>query len=144
MFKIIKKQDPFTIFAITRTFNTNTVVYTINDNIESEKNKPINPYWIMYEKNKTGVELESLTSIEFKIGYGYTIHESNYPNYIITVNAIPEIKISINVIDLVATINEHVVTSAHVVCTPILFGLYPKVEKIIFYNESDIVYEKYI
>ena len=66
VFDKVKEQDPFTFFVISRTYNKNVVSITANleeDKIINKTN-PVNPYWIMYEKDISGKSMEALTIYE--------------------------------------------------------------------------------
>lgn len=139
IFKKIKTQDKNTYFIITRSINNNTVVYSSHSSTQI----PINTYWIMYEKNKDGEELETLTSLEYKLAYGYNLKSSpSETKFQINLNGLnkPDMIITCNKENNKAYIDyngEKILTRIHIVCTTQLFGLYPKVIRAELYDEND-------
>ena len=66
---------PNLLFYISRSSNSNVVVYTYNKlgKFDLDINSPINSYWIMREK--PGNPTEELTYMEKKMAYGHDITE---------------------------------------------------------------------
>ena len=140
IFEKVKEQDPYVFFVVTRSWNKNVVVYSLDI---SPKDIVINPYWIMYEKDPNGNEVESLTIIEERFGFGYklisTIHDFEGDNpdtifYKIRINGLPEVELLCNseTLECSCNINDEyiIIKEIYVSCSPILFGMFPRVESI--------------
>ena len=130
----IKKIDPFVFFIITRTYNKNTVCISANidKNNNIIKSNPINPYWIMFEKDLSGKMMEPLTTYENNFGYGYNLKDTNWPLFNITIVATPSLVITCNsethecygFMDNI----KYRILKVNVVCSESFFGLFPTVD----------------
>ncbi len=145
LFKKVQDLDPNTIFVISKNLNSNVVVYSKTE----DEQTPLNAYWVMYENDSSGSELEPLTLIEYNLAFGYTVYDSNYNgkgNTVVTINSIPSLKIQIfdNKCYIVRKDNDISnlveITSGHLMCTNML-GVYPRVDKVMLFNKDILVRE---
>jgi hypothetical protein len=130
VFEKVKQRDSGALFVITKSTNDNVVVYSHN----SMGKGTFGPYWIMYSEAKRAKQasFETLTFFEQKY-YGYTIQSEE--NTTFSVNAIPELIITYNpalsTCSVIIDDKKIILKEIHVVCSLQLFGLYPKVERLI-------------
>ena len=143
LFKKVQDLDPNTIFVISKNLNSNVVVYSKTE----DEQTPLNAYWVMYENDSSGSELEPLTLIEYNLGYGYKVYDNNdKEGTVITINSIPSLRILIfdNKCYIVRKDNDISnlveITSGHIMCTNML-GVYPRVDKVMLFNKDILVRE---
>ncbi len=145
LFKKVQDLDPNTIFVISKNLNSNVVVYSKTE----DEQTPLNAYWVMYENDSSGSELEPLTLIEYNVALGYTVYDSNdngNGHTVVTINSIPSLKIQIfdNKCYIVRKDNDISnlveITSGHLMCTNML-GVYPRVDKVMLFNKDILVRE---
>ena len=165
LFKKVQDIDPNAIFVISKNLNSNVVVYSKTE----DEQTPLNVYWVVYEDDPSGSELEALTLIEYNLAYGYTVYDSNYNgkgNTVVTINSMPSLKIQIfdnkcyivrkdndcetivrkdNDCETIVRKDNDIsnlveITSAHLMCTNV-FGAYPRVDKLMLFNKDILVRE---
>ena len=155
LFKKVQDLDPNTIFVISKNLNSNVVVYSKTE----DEQTPLNAYWVMYENDSSGSELESLTLMEYNLAFGYTVYDSNYNgkgNTVVTINSMPSLKIQIfdnkcyivrkdNDCETIVRKDNDIsnlveITSGQLMCTNV-FGAYPRVDKLMLFNKDILVRE---
>lgn len=101
------------LFYIQRSLNKNIVIYSynMNSNNEIDITNPISVYWIMKEKGPNITE--SLSYIEQKLAYGYTILTRNKQRIDFYIHSVPDMILTIkphynnNIITKYTCVNSH-------------------------------------
>uniref|UniRef100_K3XA66 DUF4833 domain-containing protein n=1 Tax=Globisporangium ultimum (strain ATCC 200006 / CBS 805.95 / DAOM BR144) TaxID=431595 RepID=K3XA66_GLOUD len=87
----VAKVEPNVAFIIQRSTNSNTVVYAAQVKAKKlDPTKPLDVYWIMYEKD--GAPREDLNMIERNTAYGVTTtpHATNKEQYMVTLSSLKD------------------------------------------------------
>ncbi|MCU0609897.1 MAG: DUF4833 domain-containing protein [Chitinispirillaceae bacterium] len=97
--------DDHLLFFIERSINANKAYYylSVDSTGEIDKKRPVHAFWIMWAKDSTGRTRESLTSLERRLAYGYTLAPDSTGRYLMKLNAFPDRPIRISMADRIAS-----------------------------------------